>query len=366
MPPYDPCWCGSGRKWKFCHKLREAEAPLARAVLQNFSFENAANRSICLHPFAPTGCSQTIAKAHTVQRNRSLAAIAEGGHVLSVKDGMKYSRTSDALKPKMVGVRQASTFRGFCQTHDHQLFRTIEVGEIEINETSAFQFGFRSLCYELFQKHSGLETMRFLRDNLDRGKNFLIQNQIQQEAHMAIHGFEAAISDFSIYKNRFDAYFKNEMNDRFNFYTEVFDTNLPIAISTAFNPEHGFSGQNLQNMNVPIGKLELLCLNLSAVNGKTYLNFGWFGEPDGPNARFVSEFAALPPNRKFDAILILAFEFTEHIFIRPSWWRELSQAQRNELIARCPNTPGSHSAECLDLGKANYSDVSPSQVHSNV
>ena len=35
MAPYKPCWCGSGKKWKWCHKDQESMAPVASALRAN-------------------------------------------------------------------------------------------------------------------------------------------------------------------------------------------------------------------------------------------------------------------------------------------------------------------------------------------
>ncbi|MCH8967318.1 MAG: SEC-C domain-containing protein [Planctomycetes bacterium] len=76
----DPCWCGSGLKFKKCHLDREGQArPSRQDVLKRFRALQ--TRSRCYHPEASGDrCSQGAVNAHTVPR-AMLERIARDGHV---------------------------------------------------------------------------------------------------------------------------------------------------------------------------------------------------------------------------------------------------------------------------------------------
>ena len=81
----EPCWCGSEKKWKKCHRDREGQTPEPIGKLLDRQ-RSEKLKGYCLHPEASeTNCSQQIVRAHTVQRRGGLAAIAENGHVISAK-----------------------------------------------------------------------------------------------------------------------------------------------------------------------------------------------------------------------------------------------------------------------------------------
>jgi len=85
MDPYRPCWCGSRRKYKFCHFRRERQQPVspfeaAKAMLARRKRGRCSNS-----PTAGTVCGQAVTEVHTVQKRGALAAIAEAGHVLDFK-----------------------------------------------------------------------------------------------------------------------------------------------------------------------------------------------------------------------------------------------------------------------------------------
>jgi hypothetical protein len=89
MDPYKPCWCQSGKKWKWCHKNRHIQKPLPLGqVLSSIHVEF--TKGYCSYPGAgPATCGERIIRAHTVQRATGLAAIAERGHVISAKSAFK-------------------------------------------------------------------------------------------------------------------------------------------------------------------------------------------------------------------------------------------------------------------------------------
>lgn len=77
----DPCWCGSGVKYKKCHLDREQAEP---PNIWEFASEQKRNYSkkYCIHPSANVGvCEGKIVKAHTIQKSGGLSRIAENGHV---------------------------------------------------------------------------------------------------------------------------------------------------------------------------------------------------------------------------------------------------------------------------------------------
>lgn len=103
------------------------------------------SHKLCLAPneMKPS-CSGPIVAAHSVQRNGyGLCMIAEAGHVLALTP----DRTGE---PKMVkiGVRNASTFTGFCGYHDTTIFAPIERSEFELEPEQVFLHLYRSFCRE--------------------------------------------------------------------------------------------------------------------------------------------------------------------------------------------------------------------------
>ena len=68
MPRNDPCWCGSGKKWKRCHRDRESQTPVKLGEQLSRLYREF-QKGYCSHPQASSeNCGHRIVRAHTVQR----------------------------------------------------------------------------------------------------------------------------------------------------------------------------------------------------------------------------------------------------------------------------------------------------------
>ena len=348
MDPYKPCWCGSGTKWKWCHKGRETMPPVNINQLLNDMFKQA-QTGFCLHPDAPVGCGGKIVRAHTVQRGGGLTEIAENRHVLSPKEGLRrLPQTDGKLEPASVGINHASTFMGFCDVHDAAMFRAAEYQVSELTDEVAFLLAFRAISYERFSKVIAERWVSVQRE-VDRGFPFERQVEAQSIIHWTLQGTQMALEDTARWKAAYDDAFTSKSYDRFHFLGIIFEDLLPIVGCGGFMPEFDFAGRPLQWLGRPSESLEHVTLNLGVLNGRSVAILGWLGPPSGPAADFVSSFVALPQDQLADSLVQLAFEHVENIYLRPSWWQNLPGPLRDALAARTKNgtISGERLATCL-------------------
>ncbi len=80
----------------------------------------------CVFP----GCSKFAINGHSIPRALQLAALAENKHVYTHPTsmvGVIHKETGwEPWEIELVGVNQASVFKGFCGEHDRALFRSVE------------------------------------------------------------------------------------------------------------------------------------------------------------------------------------------------------------------------------------------------
>ena len=257
--PYVPCWCGSGKKWKWCHKDRENQQPGHTGAHAHDMRTEFANGAYCSHPEAShKTCGERIVRAHTIQRKGGLAAITENGHVISVKAGFEdIFKNEGEIVPRAISARDASTFTGFCDRHDNEMFKPVETGEPVLNEEAAFLLSFRALAYELFMKQSALRCIPIQREN-DKGKPFDAQCFIQQHIHAYEHGLKRGLDDVTRWKSEYDVAFVDKRFDSFRFYSVAFSEVLPVVACGAFHPEFDFNSHPLQQLGrgeAPFGHL---------------------------------------------------------------------------------------------------------------
>ena len=328
------CWCGSGKKWKRCHRDRQLqhEIPIGKLLKEVHVTEKVGS---CLHPEASDqNCSNRIIKAHTIQRAGGLRTIAENGHVVSGKRGFeKIFKNDGELVPDLIGIGDASTFMGFCSFHDNSLFEPIESHAYSLDHEAAFLLAFRALAYEYLTKKNSIRSIELQRE-MDRGKDFPTQGAIQQSLHVFLAGSLRGLQDLRNWKSDYDQRFREKNYGSAPHYAVEFEGVLPFVCSGAFHPEVDFHGNRLQIISRGNATFEHVCVNVSAVGPKSFIAFGWTGAKGGPAERFVESFRAVTSSEKANAALILAVEQLENTYFTPSWWNALTASSRNHLIER--------------------------------
>jgi hypothetical protein len=328
MAPYDLCWCRSGKKYKWCHFRREKQNPVNVFAVES-DFIAAFRAGYCSHPDPiASPCSTTITKAHTVQRNGGMAAIAEDGHVFTVKPSMKDMIASDGNpSPRKIGVGNASVFPGFCSKHDSELFKPVEGKSIKLDQDTAFLFSYRAIAYERFSKESQLKGIDAQRD-MDKGHSFFHQALIQKHLNIVIAGIEVGRKDMAAWTKQFDDRLLSGKRGDFHFLSVKFDCVLPIVACGAFHPEFDLQGTALQKLGTSDVDFEHVTLTVTAFEGHTIAVFGWVGNENGAASSLSQSFKDVSDDRKADALLRLLFVHTDNLFLRMSWWSALSEQQQ--------------------------------------
>jgi len=331
MGPYELCWCQSGKKFKWCHFRRDEQDPI-----DNFAIEaelrDALRKGYCSHPGREADpCSRKIVKAHTIQKKGGLSAIADAGHVMTVKPIMKDMIESEGIpSPRRIGIGNASVFPGFCGKHDDALFKPIERKEVPLDTDNAFLFAYRAIAYERFAKEAQRQGTQVQRE-MDRGQSFSQQAAIQRYMHSMIAGIEIGMRDLERWTSLFDERLLSGSRAGFRFRAFRFDCVLPIVACSAFHPEFDFHDNELQRLGRGDVDFDHVTLTVSSFVGHTVMVFGWIGDAAGPAAALADSFVRVDDDRKADALVRLLFVHSDNFFLRPSWWAALPKAEQDHL-----------------------------------
>ncbi len=331
MSPYEQCWCGSGTKYKWCHFRREQQTQINVFEIEAEMLVKFRD-GYCSHP-DPTDdpCSEIITKAHTIQKKGGLTAIAEAGHVLTVKPTMKEMiKTEGQPEPRKVGINNASVFPGFCSRHDTVLFKEIEGKSLSLTKDTAFLFSYRAIAYERFAKAAQLETIKVQRQ-ADRGRPFATQAAIQIYLASLIAGLKAGMRDVDAWKQNFDERLLSGLRDDFHFLAVRFEGILPVVACGAFHPQYDFHGNLLQQLGREGNNFDHITLTVTTFEGQTIFVLGWIGSDDSQAKALADSYIAVDNARKADALVRLLFIHTENLFLRPSWWDALPLADKQVL-----------------------------------
>ena len=100
------------------------------------------------------GCSKAIS-SHSVPV-AALASIANDGHVYTfarpTHDEMESIYSSWKWQPGLLGIKEASTYHGFCSNHDDSIFSEIEKCDIKPTSKQVFLFHFRAYSRAFYLK----------------------------------------------------------------------------------------------------------------------------------------------------------------------------------------------------------------------
>lgn len=344
----DPCWCGSGEKYKRCHLRRESEKPVTQQELIN-TLKTTFEKKMCLHPEAPNKCNGGIIRAHTIQRNGGLSSIAQKGHVYTPI----YSILLDEafVKIKLQGINKASTITGFCGLHDKQLFSPIEDSDLQPTREQALLLAYRAICREIYAKRIAIETIPFGR-SLDRGKGFSSQTDIQAHYKWYEAGTIKGLKNLEYHKAQMDnAIINRKFQDVF-YYAIQFDRIPDILCSGSFHPTYDFHGNEVQDLESII-KTDIQANHIAFSllrNSKGGIGlFSWVGDQKA-NVRFVQSLHSLSDMQIVHSIFRLTVEYFENIFIAPSWWENLMKIQQKKFISRFEDSihnMNNHDPNCL-------------------
>ena len=96
-------------------------------------------------------CLGEIVRAHTVQKS-VFKAHTKDGHVYNFDPLRGPLDTENRSLPKLIGINNATTFTGFCQRHDSQIFLPIENHSYLGTPEQKFLYHYRSFMHAYYDR----------------------------------------------------------------------------------------------------------------------------------------------------------------------------------------------------------------------
>lgn len=341
----DPCWCGSGRKFKRCHLDRESQKPVTPQEIQEAERE-AFGKLKCSAPETwHQSCRGPIIRAHTVQKQGGLRHIARSGRVYGFRTGiLNFLRRKGRSVPRLIGLNEASTFTGFCSHRDNEIFRNIETRPFVATPEQCFQLDYRAACWELWAKEGQAAFFEFLRDNRDRGLPRLVQEALQQQWQTHQWGIRLGLRDVSWHKKRRDELLLSRQFDPVRAYIIELAHPPPVMCSAHVEPEQDFSGKSLVDLSDIATVAASIGISSFYGGHSGAVVLTWLEANDSINIPFVQSLAGIPDQDLAAALLRLFFEMSENIYMAPDWWEQLPAKVQDALVDRMewsgdPNNP---------------------------
>lgn len=324
----DPCWCGSGRKYKECHLERSKEPGLPYPALRQKTQKEFETKK-CLHPLASSSDCGKVSAAHTIQRAGALRDLVDTTKHVMTFYPVEFDDNGLPI-PKKVGWRNASTFSGFCEKHDGKTFEPLETIPFTGTPEQCFLLGYRALCHEVYQKAASARANLLLRDYIDKGLSVDEQEQIQHT--LAIqragvnHGLESAMAK----KQIMDKHFLEKDFREWKRFIVKFQGNISVASTGTPTPMHDLSGKQIQILHDPDTHVQYLLYGVTPIQDGGAVVFSWHSKDIASNA-FMNSLNKISRKLLPNILVQFMFAYVENTFFSKDWWNSLGNEQQTHI-----------------------------------
>lgn len=324
------CWCGSGKKFKKCHRDRDVQPRGNPWLAVDANRKAFSERKCCAHDVGLGNCDGRIIKAHTVSRGPNLAKIAKDGHVLHYAVSVpEMNKNGGKLSVEKIGIKEASVFHGFCAKHDREIFSCIENEPFAGRPDQCLAVAYRTMSRELYGKDAGVHLRETLRDadkGLEIGQQFLLQNMLDN----INEGNECARREL---KATHDALTSAIVQKRFDVINSVvFELSgpLPFMFSGAWSPFTDLHGRELQKGYVDEVLEQISVSSFAGLPGSA-ICVSWRNTDKAPGSVIAEQLVTLPSDQLASVLLQFVLKHIENVFFNPNWFQGLNDAQRKWL-----------------------------------
>jgi len=327
------CWCKSGKKYIDCHYERDEQKRIT--IQEIIEISNKSKVKMCLHPKADKAACNEIIKAHSIQRAKILENISRDKHVYSFSSHIGDIKKQGRMLPKLIGINEASTFTGFCNFHDTETFKPIEINDIEISNEHIFLIAYRSLCKEIYAKQYQKNMIPVTREG-DRGLSLVEQKAFQKYIRTYEKWVNAGLSDLMYNKKIADNYLLAKKYDDIAYYVIEIEGMPEIVSSGQLSVEIDFDGKVLQTpedfSNIS-RQLDSISFSILMKKSNGLIVFSCF-KHEAKSIDFLKSIENLNDIELPNAIIRFAFEFFENNYFSPDWWEGITENKQEAIIKR--------------------------------
>jgi len=325
---YEACWCGSGKKYKKCHRKRADENPYTLGKLLKLQGKVFWRKRGCMHPLAsPETCKGKIIDSHSIQRKGPLSKIVNSsGHVMRFEQNQK----EGSIVASDISWRKASVFPGFCSFHDSSLFSPIEKYAFTGDHQQCVLHAFRNICNEYYKKQALIESLEFQRDVIDRGADIDRQINLQLSFLGNIKGQKKSLEEMGGYRDIFEEAIRQNNYEKFESACYFFSGSMDVVSSSVIHCEFDCSGNKLIDMWDLEVDAQMLSHTIVDTDSGGAIVFVWLKGQEHPE-RVIASFDSLPNDEKGDIFVQYCFVNCENTFFSEKWWNNLDNAQKSKL-----------------------------------
>ena len=298
---------------------------LDRSIKMN-KMRNETSFNECIHK--DKDCSKSISKAHSIQNKGILDKLSRLGDVMAI-DFSKVS-SDNGFRLREVGRGKASTFTGFCNTHDSDIFRPIEHCDyMENNKEQNFLFAYRSFGLSYYERYSAYKLIKASQKSKEYKSNHILEQKL------ALYDIQLKIVDkIKIIMN---TNLDNKRYDRITTDLLIWPGEYGIAATSMFFISKDNEGNTINKTN---GYMSPLFFTIFPQLGTTYVLIGYFTK-DKWMYQFVKDQIVTSGVEEQKIIISnLIATYIENIFIAPEYWDNLPVNTKEKYYQICNSIIG--------------------------
>lgn len=294
------------------------------------AFKREANRGRCLHFDADSRCKE-IVSAHSIQRRGQLSFIEEDGHVYRLTpDLASLHRSGGILKPERTGWKKASTFAGFCKTHDNKLFQPIDDSALVPTSQQITLYAYRCLCREFFVKENAVRVLERLKEHSD------LDSSQTARLRASLTGHALGLTGLIHHKQYYDCALRAQKYSEFDYVALMSQSRWSLQLSGNLYPDFGFDGQRLQDLGDLSLPLDLITFFTAPTTEGWAFVFAWHKSSSATGVAFIKSLGTQAETGATLANALLRFSFSccENHAFRMSWWDSLPDVAKAKILDR--------------------------------
>ena len=278
-----------------------------------------------MRPFAKNQCSGNIINAHSLSKMATLGNIAENHHVTSYGKNINNLFFKDKFQFDKISMRSASTFTGFCGTHDRDLFERLDKHDFDGSPDQTTILALRTTCREIYAKENAVSLFQNF-GNLDAGQD-IARQAILQQLRAAMHqGNAAGLKDLSVYKKEFEKITISIDPGRVRYINLSFKTQPILASTGVFTSTQDINLQKIQYLGNINKQSELMAFSVLPMPAETVISIAWLDGLDGSVKSLLSSLFSHDFN--FGTMVWLVLVYIENTFFRTSFIKSLKTKDR--------------------------------------
>lgn len=331
MQNNEPCPCGSGKKYNSCCKSKIHKKPttISDDILNNpvrmshilYMKLEKTDFKQCLYP-RKEECGTQIKNAHTLQNNGILSLLSEDDHVLIV-NMLNYAKDKTIFKRE--SKNKATTFYGFCDIHDTEVFKPIETSKYSKSDEQHFLFAYRAFAQEYHKKK---RLMKSLQDCIKEKPSMLKDDSFLYNYRMR----QLDIFDIGSYKQIFDNSILNEDYDILENYIVEYDRRLGFAVTTMISLASDLEGNQINDIySMEKDRQVSMFLTIIPQDKKSYIIFSYLKEDSLRLNNLVLQIKKLSNSDFENYINNLIPEYTENIVLNPKLWNKFTPFSKRKF-----------------------------------